>query len=273
MTKLLEKDAPFVFSSERLRAFELLKEKLVNAPVMVAPDGTLPFKLMCDASDIAVGAVLGQRRDKHFHPIYYASMTLTDEHEQYTTTEKELLAVVFAFDKLWSYLVLSNAIVFTDHAALRYLFSKQDTKPILVGSYCYRNFTLRSMTKKDMVKSCDACQRASNISSRDEMPQRPIQVCEVFDMWGIDFMGPFPIYFSHRYILVAINYVSKWAEAHALPINDARSVEKFLKKLISRFGAPKALISDRGTYFCNAQLQKTLSRYGVHHRFSTPYHP
>ncbi|XP_076929791.1 uncharacterized protein LOC143594347 [Bidens hawaiensis] len=104
MTKLLEKDAPFVFSSECLQAFELLKEKLVNAPIMVAPDWSLPFELMCDASDFEVGTVLGQRRDKHFYPIYYASRTLNDAQEHHTTTEKELLAVVFAFDKFRSYL-------------------------------------------------------------------------------------------------------------------------------------------------------------------------
>ncbi|KAI3805537.1 hypothetical protein L1987_28005 [Smallanthus sonchifolius] len=87
---------------------------------------------MCDASDFAVGAVLGQRREKQFHPIYYASKTLNDAQEHYTTTEKELLAVVFAFDKFRSYLVLSKTIVFTDHAALRHLFSKQDAKLRLI---------------------------------------------------------------------------------------------------------------------------------------------
>ncbi|KAJ0522556.1 putative nucleotidyltransferase, Ribonuclease H [Helianthus annuus] len=132
MTQLLEKDAQFVFSDECLREFELLKEKLVNAPIMVAPDWELPFELMCDASDFAVGAVLGQRKDKHFHPIYDASKTLNDAQEHYTTTEKELLGVVFAFDKFRSYLVLSKTIVYTDHAALRYLFSKQDAKPRLI---------------------------------------------------------------------------------------------------------------------------------------------
>ncbi|XP_022041043.1 uncharacterized protein LOC110943612 [Helianthus annuus] len=132
MTQLLEKDAQFVFSDECLRAFELLKEKLVNAPIMVAPDWELPFELKCDASDFAVGTVLGQRRDKHFHLIYYASKTLNDAQEHYTTTEKELLAVVFAFDKFRSYLVLSKTIVYTDHATLRYLFSKQDAKPRLI---------------------------------------------------------------------------------------------------------------------------------------------
>ncbi|KAD4385821.1 hypothetical protein E3N88_25990 [Mikania micrantha] len=87
---------------------------------------------MCDASDFAVGDVLGQRKDRHFHPIYYASKTLDDAQENYTTTEKELLAVVHAFDKFRSYLVLSKTIVYTDHAALRYLFAKKDAKPHLI---------------------------------------------------------------------------------------------------------------------------------------------
>ncbi|KAD3639953.1 hypothetical protein E3N88_29176 [Mikania micrantha] len=132
MTQLLEKNAPFVFSDECLHAFRLLKEKLVNAPIMISPDWALQFELMCDARDFAVGAVLGQRKDTHFHPIYYASKTLNDAQEHYTTTEKELLAVAFAFDKFRSYLVLSKTIVFRDHAALRYLFSKQDAKPRLI---------------------------------------------------------------------------------------------------------------------------------------------
>ncbi|KAD4585384.1 hypothetical protein E3N88_22985 [Mikania micrantha] len=86
-------------------------------------------------------------------------------------------------------------------------------------------------------------------------------------------MGSFPTSHGNRYILVAVDYVSKWVEAQALPTNDARVVVRFLKELFSRFGAPKALISDRGTHFCNSQLDKALSLYGVNHRFSTPYHP
>ncbi|KAI3670940.1 hypothetical protein L1987_87585 [Smallanthus sonchifolius] len=418
MTQLLEKEAQFVFSDECLSAFNLLKEKLVNAPIMVAPDWKLPFDIMCDASDFVVGAVLGQRREKQFHPIYYASKTLNDAQEHYTTTEKELLAVVFAFDKFRSYLVLSKTIVFTDHAALRHLFSKQYAKPRLirwvlllhefdieihdkkgaenvaadhlsrlecsasyelVGSSINDNFPhellmhiqtqdeecpwfadfanflasgivikgLRHQQKRkffvdvkhylwedpylfrvgadqivrrcvfgdearqvlrhchedptgghhgatltakkvfdagffwptifwdahEMIQACDACKRASNISSRNEMPQNSIQICEIFYVWGIDFMGPFPASRGNRYILVAIDYVSKWAKPQALPTNDARVVVRFLKKLFSRFGAPKVLISDRGTHFCNSQLEKELSRYGVNHRFSTAYHP
>ncbi|GJX44455.1 reverse transcriptase domain-containing protein [Tanacetum coccineum] len=124
-----------------------------------------------------------------------------------------------------------------------------------------------------LVRLCEACQRTRNISKRDEMPLNNIQVCEIFDIWGIDFMGPFPKSYKFEYILVAVDYVSKWAEAQALPTNDARVVVAFLKKLFCRFGMPKALISDRGTHFCNKIMEKTMKRYGVNHRFSTSYHP
>nr|GEX32937.1 reverse transcriptase domain-containing protein [Tanacetum cinerariifolium] len=90
---------------------------------------------------------------------------------------------------------------------------------------------------------------------------------------GIDFMGPFPSSRGNKYILVAVDYLSKWVEAKALLTNDARVVCKFLKNLFARFGAPKAIISDRGTYFCNNQFTKVMQKYGVTHRLSTPYHP
>ncbi|KAL7594296.1 hypothetical protein Lser_V15G28541 [Lactuca serriola] len=132
LTQLLLKDAPFNFSKECLEAFNLLKKKLTTSPIMVAPNWSLPFKLMCDASDFAVGGVLGQRIEKHFQPIYYASKTLNLTQENYTTIEKELLAVVYAFDKFRSYLVLSKTIIFTDHSSLKYLFAKQDANPRLI---------------------------------------------------------------------------------------------------------------------------------------------
>ncbi|GKB02977.1 reverse transcriptase domain-containing protein [Tanacetum coccineum] len=105
---------------------------------------------------------------------------------------------------------------------------------------------------RDYVAKCDACQKSGNISSQNEMPQNNIQVCDVFDVWGLDFMGPFPDSRGNKYILVAVDYVSKWVKAQALPTNDARVVVKFLKGLFARFGVPKALISDRGTHFCNS---------------------
>ncbi|GKA20187.1 reverse transcriptase domain-containing protein [Tanacetum coccineum] len=130
--KLLEKETPFIFSKECIEAFNILKKKLTEAPILVAPDWDLPFEIMCDASDYAVGAVLGQRKTKHFQPIHYASKTMTDAQAHYTTTEKELLAVVYAFEKFRPYLVLSKTIVYTDHSALKYLLAKQDAKPRLL---------------------------------------------------------------------------------------------------------------------------------------------
>ncbi|XP_075080547.1 uncharacterized protein LOC107806844 [Nicotiana tabacum] len=118
LDRLLEKDVTFNFDA-CLKAFEELKKKLVTAPIIVAPDWSLPFELMCDASDLAIGAVLGQRKDKEFYSIYYASKTLDDAQLNYTTIEKELLAVVWAFEKFWAYLVGTKVIVHTDHAAIR----------------------------------------------------------------------------------------------------------------------------------------------------------
>ena len=122
----------FYFSKECLNAFETLKSKLISSPVIVALDWELPFTLMCDASDFAIGVVLGQRKGKIFHVIYYASKVLTKAQVNYATTEKELLTVVYAFDKFRSYLIGSKVIVYTDHLALRYLFAKKDAKPRLL---------------------------------------------------------------------------------------------------------------------------------------------
>ncbi|GJV01465.1 reverse transcriptase domain-containing protein [Tanacetum coccineum] len=107
----------------------------------------------------------------------------------------------------------------------------------------------------------------------NEMPQNTIHVCEIFDVWGIDFMGPFPSLHGNKYILVAIDYLSKWVEAKALPTNVVRVVVKFLKSLFARFGTPIAIISDRGTHFCNDQFAKVMSKYGVTHHLATAYHP
>ncbi|GJU90004.1 reverse transcriptase domain-containing protein [Tanacetum coccineum] len=126
------KDAPFEFDDECQKAFELLKEKLTCAPVIVSLNWNLPFELMCNASDFAVGVVLGQKDGKNFHPICFASKTLNPAQQKYTVTKKELMAVVFAFDKFRSYLILSQTIVHTDHSALKHLFKKQDVKPHLI---------------------------------------------------------------------------------------------------------------------------------------------
>nr|XP_033517664.1 uncharacterized protein LOC117281911 [Nicotiana tomentosiformis] len=113
-------------------AFEVLKKRLVFAPIIVSPDWEQPFELMYDASDYALGAVLGQRKDKSMHPIYFASRTFNGTQLNYTVTEKEMLAVVFAFDKFWSYLIGSKVIFYTDHASLRYLIDKKEAKSRLI---------------------------------------------------------------------------------------------------------------------------------------------
>ncbi|GJZ55554.1 reverse transcriptase domain-containing protein [Tanacetum coccineum] len=230
MTHLLEKETPFVFFKDCIDDFQTLKKKLTEAPILVNPDWNLPFELMCDASDFAIGAVLGQRKMKHFQPIHYASKTMIEAQIHYTTTEKEMLAVVYAFEKFWPYLVLSKSIVYTDHSALKYLMNKQDAKPRLLR-------------------------------------------CEIFDVWGIDFIGPFPSSHGNKYILFAVDYLLKWVEVKALPTNVALAVVKFLKSLFARFGIPRAIISDRGTHFCNDQFAKVMSKYGVTHRLATTCHP
>nr|GFA69224.1 DNA-directed DNA polymerase [Tanacetum cinerariifolium] len=132
MTHLLEKNSPFIFSNECIQAFRTLKDKLTEAPILIAPNWDKPFELMCDASDYAVGAVLGQRIEKHFRPIHYASKTMNQAEANYTTTEKEMLGVVYAFEKIRSYLIMNKSIVYTDHSALKYLFAKKDAKARLL---------------------------------------------------------------------------------------------------------------------------------------------
>ncbi|GJW28301.1 reverse transcriptase domain-containing protein [Tanacetum coccineum] len=180
MTHLLEKETPFIFSKECIEAFKTLKLKLTQTPILVAPDWDLPFEIMCDASDFAVGAVLGQR----------------GHHGANLTAKK-----VFDSGFFWP-------TIYKD--------------------------------AHELVKNCDSCQRQGKISQRDEMPQNSIQVYEIFDVWGIDFMGPFSSLRGNKYILVAVDYLSKWVEAKALPTNDARVV---------------------------------MLKYGVTHRLSTAYHP
>ncbi|GJS06159.1 reverse transcriptase domain-containing protein [Tanacetum coccineum] len=228
---------------------------------------------MCDASNFTVGGVLGQRINGKFKPIYHAGKTLNNAQEHYTTTEKEILTVIFSFDKFRNFLILSKTVVYTDHSALKYLFNghpKEEKGFILneifeilahwhfgpsrghhiasvTGRKIYESrFYWPNIFKdaKEYVMKCDACQRSGNILSRSVMPQNNIQVCEVFDIWGLDFMGPFLDSRGNKYILVAMDYVSKWVEAQAFPTNDARVVVKFLRGLFARFGVPKALISD-----------------------------
>ena len=330
-----KKKVPFEFDEDCLKDFEKLRELLTTAPIIQPPNWSQPFELMCDASDYAVGAVLGQRIDKIPHVIYYSSRTLNNAQLNYSTTEKEFLAVIFALEKFRSYLIGTKVIVFTDHAALRYLLSKKEAKPRLIrwilllqefdleirdkkGSenvvadhlshliqeeellplkedfpdeqllattsstpwyadivnfltsrlipkdlsrarkgklkriaqqyvwddpylwkYCANQLIRRCVPKTEfksildfchsyacgrhfgakrtalkvlesgfywptifkdaylVCKACDRCQRVGKIGSKNQMPQTPISFIELFDVWGIDFMGPFPSSFGY----------------------------------------------------------------------------
>ncbi|CAM8998997.1 unnamed protein product [Rhodiola kirilowii] len=365
LSTLLQKEVPFEFTNACKEAFNELKKALTSTPIIQTPDWKKPFEIMCDASDFAVGAVLGQKIDKKAGVIYYASRTLDPAQRNYSTTEKELLAVVFALEKFRPYLLGAKVIVYSDHAAIRYMMKKKEAKPrlirwilllqefdveirdkkgientvadhlsrivqkeeeghitesfpdehlyavstkvpwyapivnYLVGgtfppsftkaqcmklkhdakqylwddpylwkigpdqilrrcipdneitsviSFCHEfacggHFGPRRTARKildsgffwpsifkdtnEKCQKCDKCQRVGNVSARNEMPQVPILVIDVFDIWGIDFMGPFPVSCGYTYILVAVDYVSKWVEAKATRCDDAKTVIDF----------------------------------------------
>ncbi|GKD61171.1 reverse transcriptase domain-containing protein [Tanacetum coccineum] len=174
---------------------------------------------------------------------------MNEAQENYTTTKKELLAVVFAFDKFRQYLVLSKPIVFTDHSVLRYLFRKQDAKPRLIQwILLLQEFDIEIRDKKGAENLT-----AGHLSQIETPDLGKLTRAEIRDL------------FPEEQLM--------WVEAQAFPTNDARNVVNFIKKLFTQFGIPKALISDRGTHFYKHQMEKAMKRYGVVHRFSTAYHP
>nr|GEZ31830.1 DNA-directed DNA polymerase [Tanacetum cinerariifolium] len=211
MTHLLEKETPFVFSKKCIDAFNTLKKKLTEASILVVPDWNLPFELMCDANDYAIGVVLGKRKSKHFQPIHYASKTMTKDQIHYTTTEKEMLAVVYVFEKFRPYLVLSKSIVYTDHSTLKYLLNKQDAKPrLLRWVFLLQEFDITILDKKGSENL------AADHLSRLENPHQDVLENQDINENSVD-------------------YLSEWIEAKSLPTNDVRVVVKFLKSLFSRF--------------------------------------
>ena len=132
LCRLSEKDTKFKFDESYQRSFEEIKSRLVEAPIMAKPDWNKEFEIMCDASDYVMGAVLGQRTDKVLRAIYYASKTFNEAQENYSTTEKEMLTIVFACEKFRPYILVSHFIIHTDHAAIKYLMGKREAKPRLI---------------------------------------------------------------------------------------------------------------------------------------------
>ncbi|XP_070018316.1 uncharacterized protein [Nicotiana sylvestris] len=199
-------------------SFEELKKRLVTTPIIVAPDWEQPLKLMFDASDYAVGAVLGQQKDKLMHPIYYGSRMLSGAQLNYTVTEKEMLVVVFAFD------------------------NSQGTENQVIDHLSRLEGAENSVEVEDILKTFPEEQLLA--TSLEKVP------------WYGDYA----------------NYLA--SEAAGLPTNDAKVVVEFLKKnIFTRFGTPRAIISDGGTHFCNRAFEKLLTKYDVHHKVATLYHP
>ncbi|CAA7025185.1 unnamed protein product [Microthlaspi erraticum] len=299
LTRLLCKDINFEFTEECHKAFTKIKDALVSAPVVQPPNWELPFEIMCDASDYAVGAVLGQRKDKKLHVIYYASRTL-DEAQCKLPEESVYAAEASNKHGQLGHHRPGTKISSSNTPWFRHIanFLAAEYPPPNFFGYRKKKFlrdvrrhfaTYKTVSKvlqagfwwptmfKDahaFISRCDACQRMGNISKRNEMPQNFILEVEVFDVWGIDFMGPFPTSFGDQYILVAVDYVSKWVEAIASPTNDAQVVIKMFKSIIfPRFGVPRIVISDGGSHFINRIFANLLKKHGVTHKVASPYHP
>ncbi|RVW58452.1 Retrovirus-related Pol polyprotein from transposon 17.6 [Vitis vinifera] len=186
LCELLVKDAKFEWDDKCQRSFELLKQFLTSAPIMRAPNWELPFEVMCDSSDYAIGVVLGQREDGKPYVIYYASKSLNDAQRNYTTTEKELLAVVYALDKFRAYLIGSSIVVFTDHSALKYLLTKQDAKARLIRwILLLQEFNLQIRDKKgvenvvaDHLSRLNIAHDTHELPINDDFPEESLMLME-----------------------------------------------------------------------------------------------
>uniref|UniRef100_A0A2N9ICQ5 Integrase catalytic domain-containing protein n=1 Tax=Fagus sylvatica TaxID=28930 RepID=A0A2N9ICQ5_FAGSY len=205
LCNLLLKESTFEWTESCEVAFKKLVQLLTSAPIMQAPDWSLPFEIMCDASDYAVGAVL-------------------------------------------------------DHAALRYLLSKKDAKARLIRwILLLQEFNLQIKDKKGVENVvADHLSRLTFEEVKEEIPIR----------------DSFPDEQLFAVTNFHVDYVSKWVEAIACKVNDHKVVLKFLREhIFSRFGMPKAVISDNGKHFCNRPFEVLVKKYGVVHRLSTSYHP
>ncbi|CAN6562547.1 unnamed protein product [Malus baccata var. baccata] len=258
LCRLLKKEVAFAFTKECTASFNQLKELLTTAPIIVPPDWSLPFELMFDASDYALGAILGQRKDKKPHVIYYASRTLNDAQLNYSTTEKELLVVVFALDKFRSYLIGTKVIVFTDHAALKYLLTKKEAKPRLIRwMLLLQEFDIEICDKKgsENVVADHLSRMVHNeeaLPILETFPDEQLMSIKVSEPWYAD--------------LVKVLVTKR------IPSTYTRHQRDKLRH-DARFGMPRVIISDGGSHFCNRTIEALLRKYNVNHKVSTPYHP
>ncbi|KAK8573700.1 hypothetical protein V6N13_009788 [Hibiscus sabdariffa] len=192
---LLQKDQAFEFDERCRESFDILKEKLVSAPIVQPPNWDYPFELMCDASDTSVGVVLGQKIGKEPHVIAYASRTLDAAQKNYSTTKKELFSIIFALDKFRSYLLGTKIIVFSDHAAIRYLMNKKEAKPRLTRwILLLQEFDLEIKDKKgceNLVADHLSRLPISTIDPpvREEFPEENLMMAQSKEPWFADMVN------------------------------------------------------------------------------------
>nr|GEU95911.1 reverse transcriptase domain-containing protein [Tanacetum cinerariifolium] len=275
------------------------QRKLSKAPVF-APDWDTPFELMCDASVFAIGAVLGQRQEKHFRPIQYAKnphQNVLDPKGINESFPPETLNLVSTPGKSSTSWFANFANYHAENFVVMGMSSQQKSKFFKdVKHYFWNDPFLFKIYADQVIRRCVHGQEAINILKAchygpSEGHHGPNYTAKkVFHSgfyWptiyrdaqdlvknydGIEFMGPFPSSRENKYILVAVDYLSKYVEAKALLTNNARVVCKFLKNLFARFGTPRAIISDQGTHFCNDQFAKVMQKFGVS-PFSYPVSP
>ena len=193
--------------------FLFLKENLVSAPIVVARDWNLPFELMCDARDYAIGAVLGRKGERTFQVIYYASRTLNDAQLNYATTQKELLAIVFTFDKFRPYLIGNRVIVHIDHSAIKYPMTKKDAKPRLIRwVLLLQEFDLEIEDKKgtknlvaDYLSRLEGSSKQIQIN--DDFPDE--QLLEIEDKDPVAWFADFVNYLVARVVPLEFSYQKK----------------------------------------------------------------
>ncbi|RVW87035.1 Retrovirus-related Pol polyprotein from transposon 297 [Vitis vinifera] len=286
-------DAKFVWDEKFQKSFEELKQFLTTAPIVRAPNWKLPFEVMCDASDLLWGLFWG--KEKMESPILVIAhdshgLPINDDFPK-----ESLMSIEVAswYSQIANYLVTGEVPSEWSAQDKRHFFAKIHAyywdEPFLF-KYCADQIIRKCVLEQEqsgILSHChdSACgghfasqkttmRVASEANTPNMMPLNPILIVDVFDVWGIDFMGPFPMSFGHSYILVGVDYVSKWVEAIPCRSNDHKVVLKFLKEnIFSRFGVPKAIISDGGTHFCNKPFETLLAKYGVKHKVATPYHP
>nr|GEZ03956.1 reverse transcriptase domain-containing protein [Tanacetum cinerariifolium] len=229
---------------------------------------------MCDASDFAIGTVLGQRMTKHFQPIHYASKTMIEAQIHYTTIKKEMLVVVYAFEKFWPYLVLSKSIVYTDHSALKYLRSKQDAKPrLLQWVLLLQEFNITIRDKKGSKNLA-----IDHLSGLENPLKDVLENKDINEKFPLETLGSLSsgstLCFADIANFHAGNFIKKGLTS--------QQNKKFFKDVkhyfwddpyLFRICTDQVIHRDHGTHFCKDQFARVMTKYGVTHRLSTAYHP